>query len=95
MSRDFAKGFYASTVWKKCREAYKKKKCYLCEKCGDIGTEVHHIVHITPANIIDPEVTLNEKNLMCLCHRCHMKEHTADDQHIRYFIDAEGHVIPK
>ena len=71
-ARDFAKEFYASTAWKNCREIYKKKKCYLCEICNDIATEVHHIDPITPDNVDNPEVTLNENNLMCLCHQCHM-----------------------
>ncbi len=96
MSRDFARQFYSSTVWKNCRENYKKKKCYLCERCGDIGTEVHHIIHLTPDNIDNPEVTLNEDNLMCLCHQCHMKEHKTNiEQNDRYYIDADGHVIAK
>ena len=72
MSKDYAIGFYSSTAWKTCREVYKKKMCYLCESCGEPASEVHHIKHLTPDNIDNPEVTLNESNLMCLCHKCHM-----------------------
>lgn len=93
MARDFAKEFYASTAWKNCREIYKKKKCYLCEICNDIATEVHHIDPITPDNVDNPEVTLNEKNLMCLCHQCHMNIHKTPFKDRRYYIDADGHVI--
>ena len=95
MSKDYAVEFYSSTAWKVCRETYKKKMCYICERCGDIGTEVHHIRHITPYNIDDAEVTLNFENLMCLCHRCHMSEHAKSDDSRRFIIDAEGHVITK
>lgn len=94
MSKEYASEFYASTAWKTCRENYKKKMCYICEKCGGVASEVHHIRHITPKNINDPEVTLNEDNLMCLCHRCHMKIHSRSNKYgDRYIIDQEGHVI--
>lgn len=32
MAREFAKKFYNSKAWKKCREAYKKKVNGLCER---------------------------------------------------------------
>ena len=92
MSSEFAKDFYASTEWKKCREAYNKKQAYICEICGDIATEVHHIKHLTPDNINNPEVTLNFNNLMCLCHKCHVEEHKASHRNRRYYIDKDGKV---
>lgn len=95
MAREFAMKFYASTAWRNCRDYYRKKQCYICERCGDIGTEVHHIIPLSPDNINNPEVTLSEANLMCLCHQCHMKEHKADDDNRRYYIDADGHVFAK
>lgn len=94
MAREYAKEFYASTEWKRCREAYSKSKAYICEKCGSVASEVHHIKHINPDNINDPEITLNFDNLMCLCHSCHMKQHRKYKDSDRYIIDAEGHVIP-
>lgn len=93
MSKDYAIGFYSSTAWKTCREVYKKKMCYLCESCGEPASEVHHIKHLTPDNIDNPEVTLNESNLMCLCHKCHMKIHKSEAEGRRYIIDDEGRVI--
>lgn len=91
MAKDFAIEFYSSTIWKHCRESYSKMKTYTCERCGDVATEVHHIIHLTPENITDPEVTLNYKNLMCLCHKCHLREHKGNTGR-RYIIDAQGHV---
>lgn len=102
MGRDFAKQFYASTAWKNCREVYKKKMCYICERCGDVATEVHHIQPLTPDNIHNPEVTLNFNNLMCLCHQCHTDIHKnhldtyrKKNDDLRYCFGADGHVIMK
>lgn len=92
MSKGSALEFYSSTAWKTCRETYKKKMCYICERCGGIATEVHHIKHITAENVSDPDVTLNFENLMCLCHQCHMKEHKSGFNDRRFTIDADGHV---
>lgn len=47
----------------------------LCEKCDAIGTEVHHKIRLTPENVNDPEISLNQDNLMLLCNECHNKEH--------------------
>ena len=93
MSKGSALEFYSSSAWKSCRETYKKKMRYICEECGEVATEVHHIKHITAEHVTDPEVTLNFDNLMCLCHRCHMKAHSSSQHHRRYIIDEEGHVI--
>ena len=93
MSKDYALEFYSSTAWKTCRETYKKKMCYICERCGGVGSEVHHIEPLSSLNIDNPEVTLNEANLMCLCHKCHMKIHSSHDKcGGRYIIDPDGQI---
>lgn len=94
MAREFAKDFYSSNEWKQCRESYSKSKAYICERCGSVASEVHHIIPLSPDNINDPEITMNYDNLLCLCHRCHMKEHRKHEDSSRYIIDVEGHVIP-
>lgn len=76
MARDFAKKFYNSKAWKKCREAYKNNtKDKLCERCGMPGEEVHHKIYLTPQNINDPYITLSFENLELLCSSCHSIEH--------------------
>lgn len=75
MSKAFARAFYNSTAWKECREAYKHKAAYLCERCGAAGVIVHHKNYITPENITDPSILLNFDNLELLCRACHDKEH--------------------
>lgn len=98
MAREFSRGFYHTNAWKKCREAYGQSKGWLCENClakgiYTPGTEVHHIVELTPENIYIPEVTLGFGNLRLLCWKCHREEHGQKDR--RYLIDDSGNVIVK
>ena len=68
----------------------------MCVRCGAIGEEVHHIRHLTPANIHNPDVTLSAANLQLLCRNCHRTEHegkipVADE----LTFDAAGNLIIK
>jgi 5-methylcytosine-specific restriction protein A len=52
----------------------------LCERCQEEGlvteaTEVHHIIPISDGG--DP---YSMKNLMSLCHRCHMRIHAGEGE---------------
>ncbi len=71
MSKPFSRKFYNTNAWKKCVKSYKASVYGLCEKCGAIGEEVHHIIPLTPDNINNPDITLNPDNLMLLCRSCH------------------------
>lgn len=75
MAKDFAKAFYKSAAWIKCREAYIASVHGLCERCGAPGHIVHHKELLTPNNIDNPYVTLNWDKLEYLCQDCHNKEH--------------------
>jgi 5-methylcytosine-specific restriction endonuclease McrA len=93
----YARDFYNSTAWKKCRAAYTKKVGGLCEIClsrGEYrpGEIVHHKVPITPENINDPTVVLSWDNLQLVCRECHAAEH--EKRKRRYTIDALGRVRP-
>ena len=95
MAKDFAKQFYSSKQWQTTREAYAKSKRYLCENClrnGIIttGEIVHHITPVTPDNIEDASITLNESNLELLCRKCHGATHGSR----RYAILPDGTVSP-
>lgn len=85
MARDFAKSFYASTAWRKCRAAFFAHRYGLCERCGGPGKIVHHKEYLTPYNIHDPDVTLNFTNLELHCQDCHNREHNA-----KYGVTVEG-----
>lgn len=76
MAREFAKKFYNSKAWQKCRDLVFERDFGLCVKCGAPGEEVHHITWLRPENINDPNITLNASNLITLCKDCHKKEHS-------------------
>ena len=81
----FASRFYGSPAWKSCRDAFRKSRGKLCERClarGIINAgskenplQVHHKIKLTPDNIDDPSITLNWDNLETLCQDCHAAEH--------------------
>lgn len=76
MANPKLKYFYNSLAWKKLSSKIRKQKFYTCEKCGAINSkEVHHIIPITELNVINPNITLNESNLMLLCNECHNEIH--------------------
>lgn len=92
---DWSRAFYSSTAWAECREAYRKSQGGLCEACRERGiaepaTEVHHVVHLSPENIHNPEITLNWDNMRALCHACHVREHLAGR---RWRVDESGRVV--
>lgn len=85
MAKDFAKNFYRSSAWKKCRASFIISKHGLCERCNcKAGTIVHHKIYLTPENINDPYITLSFDNLELTCQDCHNKEHMSGD------VTAEG-----
>ena len=80
MAREFSKSFYKSKAWKKVREYIFERDKGLCQDClekGKLtpGQEVHHIKFLTPDNINNTEITLNESNLILLCKECHHNRH--------------------
>lgn len=52
-----------------------QSKLWTCERCGEVAKICHHKTYITPANIHDPNITLNWINLESLCQTCHNIEH--------------------
>ncbi|MCM1122028.1 MAG: AAA family ATPase [Eubacterium sp.] len=83
MARDFARAFYDSQQWRKTSRAYLSSKNYICEDCGGAACIVHHIRHLAPWNINDPEITLDWGNLKAVCEKCHTEEHAKDDKAFR------------
>jgi len=90
MAKEYAKKFYNGKQWKKCRAGYISKRITidggLCERCRkNLGYIVDHKKEITPGNINDVSITLNQNNLSYLCHDCHNKKHFE-----KYSPTAEG-----
>ncbi|WP_051353750.1 HNH endonuclease [Atopobium fossor] len=82
MAQAFSKRFYRSTKWIKARELCKARQHGLCADCQERGLvtpidEVHHIKPLTPENIDNPAVTVNQDNLVGLCRDCHFARHKA------------------
>lgn len=80
MHDGFARRFYISKAWIKCRRGYAESKGWLCERCAARGLivpgdDVHHKVRLTRANLNDPSIALNWDNLELLCRQCHLDEH--------------------
>lgn len=80
MAQDYAVAFYNSKAWKKTRaDAYARDKglCVECLKRGQVNAAdiVHHIEHVSPDNVSDPNITLNLDNLVSVCRKCHARLH--------------------
>ena len=75
MAQVWAKSFYKSVAWLRCRAAYITSVYGLCERCHEPGLILHHKTELTATNIKDQEVTLNWDNLELLCLKCHNLEH--------------------
>lgn len=95
MAREFAKPFYNSKAWAKCRESYKQSKFGLCERCEQPGIEVHHKTFLSPDNINNPYIALGWDNLELLCESCHSKEHMSKYEVLRedVMFDDNGNLI--
>lgn len=94
--KEYAESFYKSSAWKDCRAAYIKSVGGLCEDClargiYRPGVIVHHVKHITPENIKDPNITLDWNNLRYVCRDCHGEEHRKNKSR-RYSIGSDGTV---
>lgn len=73
------KQFYASKAWRSFRLALIAQRGGRCQKCGRIANpedlHAHHIIPITPDNIMDARITLNPDNVLILCIEHHNEEH--------------------
>ena len=76
MAQEWARNFYKSIKWVRCRNAYIQHRIMtdggVCEEChNNPGYIVHHKVILTANNISDPEISLNNSNLEYVCKSCH------------------------
>lgn len=97
--KKYAEKFYKNARWLKMRAYIYSRDKGLCQDCLKRGLyvpmeEVHHIIPITPDNIDDPDITLNEKNLISLCRECHRARHGEKEKKKRFEVDSRGVVSP-
>ena len=90
----WAKKFYKSLAWQRCRERIMSRDHRLCVDCLKHGyitpaEEVHHIQELTPEYINDPSIALADDNLVSLCRECHRNRHGNKK---RYKVDEFGRV---
>ena len=99
--KEFAKKFYRSSAWRKCRDAYFAFRFGVCERCdgrNGVGKIVHHKVWLTPDNIDNPDVSLNWDLLELLCQDCHNREHHGSNEDVvrdDVMFDADGNVVER
>ena len=82
MAKEFAKAFYKSKAWLRCREGFIQSVYGLCNRCGKPGYIVHHKILLTPSNIDNPDITLNWDRLEYLCQECHNLEHMSKHKEV-------------
>jgi len=83
--------FYKSPAWLSARELKIMSVNGRCERCGQIGSEVHHIDKLTIDNVSDTSISLNLDNLELLCKECHNKEHKRFTKEVRF--DKDGNLM--
>lgn len=94
MAKEYAKSFYNSKEWIKCRKGFMQSKHYICERCGEAAYICHHKKHITPSNISDVNITLNWNNLQTLCLNCHNAVHGNGEAYVDgVSFDSNGDLI--
>ena len=103
VAKEFAKSFYESKAWKRCRRSYIAGRMMIdggtCEVCKENpGYILHHKIILTKENINDPNVSLNWSNLRWECKACHDAEegHGVSNKRAGLLVafDAEGQPIP-
>jgi len=102
MAKDYAKTFYNTAAWAKCRRAYILSRMMvdggLCEECYTAqGYIVHHKIFLDQNNIKNTEISLNFDNLEYVCKQCHdnFEGHGIGHKKVQSLVrfDAEGNPI--
>lgn len=97
--KPWAEWFYKSKAWRSCRKDYIEKRISidggLCEICRErLGYIVHHKIELTPENINNSEITLNQELLQYTCKPCHDEHHKVFVSKAKMKFDNEGQPIP-
>jgi len=102
MAKEWAKSFYSSPAWAKCRKSFIRQRMGidggLCQECHERpGEIVHHRAWLTPQNIDDPDYTLSYRNLEYVCHNCHDIIHgrvsEITDKVVKYDFTPDGDLV--
>jgi 5-methylcytosine-specific restriction endonuclease McrA len=83
--------FYKSPAWLAARELKIMSVNGLCERCGQVGIEVHHKERLNVENVNESSISLNQDNMELLCRECHNHEHERFSKVIKF--DSDGNLI--
>ena len=83
--------FYKSPGWLAARELKIMSVNGRCERCGQVGIEVHHKERLTIDNVNDSSISLNQDNLELLCRECHNQEHKRFSKKVNF--DSDGNLL--
>ena len=80
MAKPWAMRLYQSKAWADLRQTLIAERGMRCEECGRIilrSSEIvaDHIKELTPDNVTDPAVALNQENIKLICEDCHNRKH--------------------
>lgn len=97
MAKSWAKKFYHSKAWLRCRGSFIAERRLIdggmCQECGRrLGYIVDHVVELNQENILDPMIALNHKNFRYLCLECHNIKTFRKETYCSF--DDEGQPIP-
>jgi len=80
MAQDFARWLYVSKAWRELRFNLIIERGPVCQRCSEVVIDTskliaHHRIPLSPANINDINITLNQENIEIICFDCHNVEH--------------------
>ncbi len=83
--------FYKSPAWLAAREIKIMSVNGLCERCRQVGIEVHHKERLLIDNVNNTAISINQDNLELLCRDCHNKEHKRFSKEVKF--DSDGNPL--
>ena len=104
------KDFYKSSEWRQARHIALMRDNFLCVMCKEEGKMnpaevVHHKKHLDEVNVDNPDIALNQDNLISLCSLHHSIVHSGEhargrmahehDEPYNYIFDVNGMLVPK
>lgn len=100
MAQDWAMQLYNSSKWRNLRQTIIHERGLRCESCGRLVLDASeliadHIEELTPDNVHNADIALNQNNVQLLCADCHNAKHqrfgyTARNVYIIYGSPCSG-----
>ena len=80
MAKEWALRLYKSKEWRELRRTLIQERGARCERCGKVVGDTSrmiadHIIELTPDNVQDVMIALNQDNVQLICEDCHNLKH--------------------